>query len=227
MLEGSATRAALKEISVLDFVCFQAGADPDPGKGVDATRRRLERAAVEERDRSRIADGSPRLDTSSSATEKYEEEYVLLLLEMLAYLALPSPLPLLLPALVLVLVDAVASVLVCVMPMNRGTVLLLLFKGSRRLDEDRFDLDLDRDVDEARRRAFEDLLPLDVRRSTTSMVWLLLPLRRSLIVAFLLLLVVCCWSRVLLPSPWTSVSILSILVLMPGVALLPATALTF
>ena len=195
LVEFSAPRTALREVIVLDLVCLRAGTDP--GKGVEATRRRLARAAFvgaeEGRGRSRIADGSPRLDTSSSATEKYAAVHALLLLEMLASLELPSPLPLLLPVLVLVLVDTVASVAACVMPMNRGTVLLLLFEDSRRLDDDRFDLDLDRDVDEPRRRDFEGLSPLDDRRSKTSMVvgmtsmvWLLSPLRRSLIVGFLL-----------------------------------------
>lgn len=71
-----ASREAFREISVLDLVCFRA--DTDPAKGVDASRRRIARAAFvgaeEVRGRSRIADGSPRLDTSSSATEKYVEE---------------------------------------------------------------------------------------------------------------------------------------------------------
>lgn len=67
-------------------------------------------------------------------------------------LALPSPLPLpllllLVPALVLVLVDTVAAAVAVITSTMRGTVLMLLFEDSRRLDEGRFECDLDLDLD--------------------------------------------------------------------------------
>lgn len=117
-------------------------------------------------------------------------------------LSLPSPLPLPLSALVLVFVDTVAAAVVVVMTSTmRGTVPLSAKEDARRrLDEERFDLDLV--VDEARRRReggtadFEGLLPVDGRCSTNSMVVgitsMVLLLRRPLSVHVGPLLVFCC-----------------------------------